>query len=484
MNKTRIIAGAIAFFGLAASAQAATMHLTPADVQTNPAAIQQAMNQLQPGETLYLAGGSYTPSGAIPSYIGNTLDIRPSDTLNPRGRSGRADAWITVRNEPGQKPVLNLGKNGAGGLAIVDALYWRVEGLELVAASDASSYATGISTVSTSNGTAHHIQFVNNIVHGFGASGFGVNNVSQVLIEGNTVYDNAHRSSNGASGISLGGLSMKSTDNSNFAGTLGNPNNDYAMIVRNNKVYYNRNLYPDTDHGSNDLTDGNGIIIDYCDETGFTGKTLVSNNVVYNNGGAGVHVFKSSNTDVFHNTLYQNGWLSNGTQLSSVGPLNGSGVTRINRFFNNIAVGGNPNIQNGTYINGGKTSGGNKGWQDGSGYALVPQWDKNLFFNTSSTSFPSGSISGDPKFVKAQLDTTSAPAADFHLSSGSPAINAGAASSTTNVTTDHESKTRDSSPDIGAYEAVATATPTPTPTPTTGSYKVRFYPRRGWGSRM
>lgn len=38
----------------------------------------------------------------------------------------------------------------------------------------------------------------------------------------------------------------------------------------------------------------------------FTGRTLVSNNVIYNSGGGGVHIFKSSNVVVVNNTTFNN----------------------------------------------------------------------------------------------------------------------------------------------------------------------------------
>jgi parallel beta-helix repeat protein len=73
----------------------------------------------------------------------------------------------------------------------------------------------------------------------------------------------------------------------------------------------------------NTLTDGNGIIIDsmrdsrknalikhQLDKNGpkepYRGRTLIENNLVYNNGGRGVHVFRSEKVDVINNTCYGN----------------------------------------------------------------------------------------------------------------------------------------------------------------------------------
>ena len=448
MRKRLVLFLTAALLLASSSVHAATVHLTPSDVQADSTALQSAMNQLQPGDTLYLAGGEYTPSGGLPSYISNTLDIRPTDG---RGVSGRADAWIAVRNEPGQHPVLRLGTGGTTGFALVNVAFWRVEGLELIATDDANEYATGIATQSHNSNAGHDIQFVNNIVHGFGAAGiYGA--ISQHLIEGNTVYNNAWRAHNNASGINLVQPLMTSTDNTRFGGALGNPQNAYSIIIRNNRSYFNRNLVPDSDHGSDGITDGNGIMLDIFDAregyVGFGGKTLIANNTIYNNGGAGVHAFNSSNVDIFHNTLFQNGWIANGTQMSNVGSNN--------RWFNNVVVGGNPNIYApGTLLNGGYTNGGNRGWQNVGDNTNV-QWNKNAFYDTSDSSFPSGSIVGsNPLFIDRVLDVDSAPLANFRLQAGSSLINAGVLTSTTGISVDHDGNSRDANPDIGAHEFIA-----------------------------
>jgi parallel beta-helix repeat protein len=49
--------------------------------------------------------------------------------------------------------------------------------------------------------------------------------------------------------------------------------------------------------------DGNGIVVDLM---GDAPATLIAENVVYQNGGRGIHVFRSSNVWVINNTVYQN----------------------------------------------------------------------------------------------------------------------------------------------------------------------------------
>src|SRR5262249_59863401 len=58
-------------------------------------------------------------------------------------------------------------------------------------------------------------------------------------------------------------------------------------------------------------TDGNGIIFDdgrhtQSDKLPYTPATLIENNLVYFNGGGGIHVFRSTNVTVRNNTAYWN----------------------------------------------------------------------------------------------------------------------------------------------------------------------------------
>ncbi|NQX03084.1 Ig-like domain repeat protein, partial [bacterium] len=80
---------------------------------------------------------------------------------------------------------------------------------------------------------------------------------------------------------------------------------NYRRLIRNNIVYGNECMVPWRRSTSNPYSDGNGIIMD-SDPAGYTGKTLILNNLVYNNGGSGIHVLKVSNVDIIHNTVYHN----------------------------------------------------------------------------------------------------------------------------------------------------------------------------------
>ena len=53
-------------------------------------------------------------------------------------------------------------------------------------------------------------------------------------------------------------------------------------------------------------TDGNGIIYDTF--RSYAGQSLCLGNIVYHNGGKGIHVFKSGHVTVANNTAYNNNW--------------------------------------------------------------------------------------------------------------------------------------------------------------------------------
>jgi parallel beta-helix repeat protein len=64
---------------------------------------------------------------------------------------------------------------------------------------------------------------------------------------------------------------------------------------------------------SRESTSTNAAIESWSETGGYTGRTLIANNLAVNNGGSGIHVFKSRNADVVHNTVYKNATVMNPT---------------------------------------------------------------------------------------------------------------------------------------------------------------------------
>lgn len=95
---------------------------------------------------------------------------------------------------------------------------------------------------------------------------------------------------------------------------------DYKIIIRNNVCFANYQNIPfifsnRKNPSKRKVTDGNGIILDDFQNTQtwgggsgkpYTGRTLVANNIVFDNGGSGIHTFKSLNIDIVHNYAADN----------------------------------------------------------------------------------------------------------------------------------------------------------------------------------
>ncbi|MEH1968442.1 MULTISPECIES: right-handed parallel beta-helix repeat-containing protein [unclassified Nostoc] len=263
--------------------------------------IQKAANLTQPGDTVLIMNGVYT--NANPN--GNVVSIT---------RSGTANAWIKFKAYPGHQPKIQ--HNGWNGILIHNgASYIEINGLEVIGnnANITLDYAMSqktnkinpltngncISVDGRKNGHSHHIRILNNKVHGCGGAGISAIESDYVTVNNNVVFDNAWYSIYGCSGISM--LNNWNSDN----------NRGYKMFVTNNKSYNNRMYIPWIAVGK--ITDGNGIIIDSTrnDQNNsklgaYKGRTLVQNNLTFNNGGSGIHAFLSDHVDIVNNTAVLN----------------------------------------------------------------------------------------------------------------------------------------------------------------------------------
>jgi hypothetical protein len=74
--------------------------------------------QLQPGDTLVILGGRYV------------LSEYDSDIIVPQ-TSGTAEAWITIRGEAGNRPILAGASNLIAAIDITGVSYVRIENLEI-----------------------------------------------------------------------------------------------------------------------------------------------------------------------------------------------------------------------------------------------------------------------------------------------------------------------------------------------------------------
>ena len=208
----------------------------------------------------------------------------------------------------------------------------------------------------------------------------------------------------------------------------------YHDRIVGNRVYRNENKVYSQHYDYDTITDGNGIIVDSNIETGYSGRTLVANNLVYDNGGRGVIVWKSDRVDIMFNTAYQNG------QTDGIA----GGATE-------LAAGRSTDI---TITN-------NVGWARAGLPAIVMDRVTNgrTYNNVLITDSPSGDAdprdvmhSGNPGFRNASTDPGRA---DFRPSSGS-ILKGRAQDPPWFITMDLVGTSRGSgTPDVGAFEAEA-----------------------------
>ena len=383
-------------FAKSAPTPGRTLHVSPkgsasgkGSVDAPFASILQALAGVQPGDTILVAAGDYREPGGIAINV-----------------SGRPDAWIKIKAATGARPkIISSGWNGFGLTGGIS--YIEIEGFEVAWVPNPKTakqvHGVGIAPAYAS----HHLRFLNNVVHGFGTGGICALDCDYLHLEGNVIYNNCKTSPYGGSAISL----CRAFNCDEFAG--------YHNIVRGNICYDNELLVSvlETSGGNGrTLTDGNGIIIDvfmrsranprkpHTQDRGgplepYRGRTLIENNLIYDNGGRGIHVFRSEKVDVINNTCYMN-------QKSA--DINAGEFTAIQAahvaFFNNIAYGR-------------KDKRGNT--QDGSTRVI---WSHNLFYNCADVLMHDGIIEADPKFVAPGLKATPK---DFQLHPDSPALGCG-----------------------------------------------------------
>jgi parallel beta-helix repeat protein len=276
---------------------------------TTPKRTLQAAHAItQPGDSVLVMNGTYTE----PNPRANILTIT---------RSGRADAWIAYIGFPGHQPLLKARNWNAIG---VQASHIIVEGLTLegnradVTLDEAEAEANNLANpVTSGNGIGitpqhgnpearpAHVIIRGNEVRDFPGGGIYASEADYLTIERNRVYRNAWYSPYANSGISI----YQPWNSDNSAAT--------KMIIRENIAYENYNYIPfyysNPDPALRKVTDGNGIIIDDFRNTQhgsklgiYPGRTLIENNIVFDNGGRGINIYSSNRVDVVNNTSSMN----------------------------------------------------------------------------------------------------------------------------------------------------------------------------------
>ena len=398
---------------------------------------QKAVDAAQPGDIILVMGGTYLPHS-------------DQEGVAAFRRPGAPAAWITLKNYPGQHPVLStvgawnavrIGQRGTQAVpSPLPALaYLELRGLhfrgdadaakqkyaDLIGKSDPHTNGNGVSiTGGNETHRPHHIRLADNVADYCAGGGLSAIQADWITIEDNVARNNCWWTVYATSGISL-------LDSADFdAGT-----NVYKCLIRGNQSSGNRCFVP---WGQvKRISDGNGIIIDTNNAPAkhhvYLGRTLVQNNLSFNNGGSGIHAFKSHQMDIINNTAYDNGaspelkWGQIFVQVSDdVRMMNNILVSRPGQPINSVGPDGGD--QNSTRVT--RTH--------------------NLYFGGLAPKLTGpGDVTADPQFVNASAD----PAlANFHLKPVSPARRSGLQGETVPLLDlDGRPRPTNTPPDRGAY---------------------------------
>jgi parallel beta-helix repeat protein len=387
--------------------------------------IQRGADLVNAGDTVFVMNGTYTNICAA------------CDVVNIN-RAGTSAAWIVFMPLVGHTPIISFtgwqGIKFEPNAAYIEVKNFIVSGNNAnIKLADALIQPAGCTNpmgssnpIYNGNGIAadgrkgttkrpHHLRVVNNTIFDCGGGGVSMIQSDYVTIENNLIYNNSWYTIYGASGISC-------WQNWNFDTQAG-----YHFVIRNNRCYGNQLFVKWI--GSCTISDGNGIIIDDSRNTQngsnlgiYTGKTLIANNICYQNGGSGIHTYESDNVDVVNNTAYHNS-----VSVEIKGEIFANSSKNI-RFFNNIIVPLDNEPANDNYMNSNITS------------------DYNCYLtNKPITILGAHDLQTDPKFMNAATF-------DFQIQATSHCRDAGTATAAPTTDFKGESRPKGVGFDIGAYE--------------------------------
>jgi hypothetical protein len=253
--------------------------------------LQKAHDIANPGDTIYMRGGTY---------------LMPTQTSITR--SGSSGSRISVFNYPSEVPILDGSSNpNTGGHSIIrvntSVSWWHFKGLEVKSSPGYGFYLVGnASNIIIENCNVHHNLRLDN-----SGGGIQIEFGSNILILNNDLHHNGHAGSEGGSGSDIG---SQLTGNV-FRGNRAWRNNDNGMaffdaanvLIENNWVWEN---------GYNDalvnIPPGDGVGFKLGGSGTGDGNHIVRNNLAWRNYG---NAFDANSANlpmnVFNNTAYDNG---------------------------------------------------------------------------------------------------------------------------------------------------------------------------------
>jgi serralysin len=354
--------------------------------------------------TLSTAKSSVNP-GDVVCFMPGTYNLGTSAWYEVGARGGTAAAWVVYRSyDINNQAIITENFSSGGALfKVTTGHYIEFNSLTF----DGQGHHNAYEAIIAGQG-AHHIRYINNTVYNMSNSGLAASNSDYVAAIGNKIYHNGPGLGNdmGGSGINFnwnGGAAGGAT----FDSLPG-----FHCVIADNIV---TGSYDTAAH-----QDGNGIILDIGNNTP---PVLVANNLVYMNGGRGIHVNQITNkVYVINNTLYKNtldlgagfmemdGFNSSGGQTTWANNLVFAWTNRYSYYLQNTSSAE-------VYVK--------NAWFNGKGnFNVGPVTSAQIAnFNPLFVSPPTVSDTTDGQFLSAPNPATIGGA--FKLQSGSPALNAG-----------------------------------------------------------
>ena len=278
------------------------------------ATITYGVETIQPGDTLLVNDGI---------YVETDIKIRQRST---------ADKPTVVKsiNQWGAK--IESRRQYATILSAFEAEHVVIDGFEVYNPQN-RPFADWNSGIDARN--SNYVTIQNNYSHDCGCGGIGGRESDYLIIRRNVTRDNAKTNPYNCSGISI----YQPTQLDDLPGT--------HILIQENVCFENECRLPFSPLGFDVPTDGNGIILDDfnhtqdLDDDGIRGEpyvaeVIIENNLVFNNGGAGVKLYEIANAIVRNNTLAYNNYV-----LSEYGEPGEIGVEFVNgdiEVYNNIVI--------------------------------------------------------------------------------------------------------------------------------------------------
>jgi parallel beta-helix repeat protein len=377
--------------------------------------ISAAVAKVAPGQTVQVAGGTYSEKVTI-------------------AKSGTSSAPIVVTAAPGASVTVT---GAANGFVISGRSWVTVKGFTVVNTSDYGITVSSSSSITISNDDVSHAGVQ---ASGLTRAGIRLNNSTDSLITGNKSHDNSY------AGIMVtGGSGNEVRGNETFGNARG-----FERAAPGIRIYASTGNVVD-DNITHDNEDS-GI-----ESYSGANDTLIYNNVSYNNGDHGIDDLHTTGQRIIGNTVYKN--VTAGINLEG----NSTGGT----IENNISVDNgikSPRTHSDIRVENGSTAGTTVDYNVV--YLTTPDtlliWNSVSYSSLAAYRAASGQMShgvnADPKWWNIG-------ARDFHLVAGSPAIDYADSSASGQSALDAEGNSRVDDPatpntgagprsydDAGAYE--------------------------------